>query len=631
MRLSVERLRWGLLAGALLLVGVVVVLLSYGRYRAVQAWKQILARSGATITHETNGVTYSQALRGKTIFTLHAKRAIPHGEGKYTLEDGMLLLYGPNGQQTDRISGANFEYDEKLGVAHAAGQVDMDIEPPAGLAGNPAGGSGKAAAPQAIHVRTSGLTYVKKLGVAATDQDVEIDYAGMHGHARGAEFDTGQSVVHLLADVRAQGTLRGTAATLTATKADLDRDQNVIDLTGPVVRTGGRTGSAASAVLHLRKDGTLEVVEAAGGVTLKQDTKTITAATLHAAMNERSQMQHAELGGGVALLDTSAERPTHAIANTAKIACDAAGYPTSAVMDGAVALTMEERRPGDLTLGRQMGAEHVTLTMERVARKRGGSRVSGVHAVGGAWARGNSVVQAGGKVSGLKLTSVAGDELQLALALDAAGKDQPQSLSGNGHTRIEQKMPDGTVQTSTGDVLEASFAPAPRSGPGHGLEIASAEQAGHVEIRSVPGKPGVEPSVGMAERAQLDGANDVVTLTGASAADARGHERDGGYGSDDAADGRCGGEWERRGDVCECGGEGGRFGFRLGCDACAGAGGGAAQDGADDGAEGDGCGSGEDVAGGVAGGGGESAAGSREGFDAGVAGGGDGSGAVGVR
>ena len=87
----------------------------------------------------------------------------------------------------------------------------------------------------------------------------------------------------------------------------------MIDLTEPVVRTGGRTGSAASAVLHLRKDGTVEMVEASGGVTLKQDTRTITAATLHAAMNERSQMQHAELGGGVALLDTNAERPTHAI------------------------------------------------------------------------------------------------------------------------------------------------------------------------------------------------------------------------------------------------------------------------------------------------------------------------------
>ena len=517
MRLSVERLRWGLLAGAVLLVGVVVVLLGYGRYRAVQAWKQIVKRSGATITHETNGVTYSQAVGGKTIFTLHAKRAIPHGEGRYTLEDGMLLLYGRDGKPTDRISGAQFEYDEKQGVAHAAGEVDMDIEPPEGLAGKAAGG--KQTAPQAIHVRTSGLTYVKKLGVAATDQDVEIEYAGMHGHARGAEFDTGQSVVHLLADVRVEGMLRGavgsvggTRATLTATKADLDRDQNVINLTGPVVRTGGRTGSAASAVLHLRSDGTVEMVEALGGVTLKQDTRTITAASLQAGMNERSQMQHADLAGGVALLDTNPERPTHAVANTAKIACDQAGYPTSAVMDGAVALTMEERRAGGEALGRQMGAEHVTLTMERVARqghKGGGSRVSGVHAQGGAWARGNSVVQAAGKNS-LKLTSVAGDDLQLALAQDAAGKDQPQSLSGNGHTRIEQKMPDGTVQTSTGDVLQASFA----GQAGHGLEIASAEQTGHVEIRSLPGKAGVEPSEGVAERARLDGANDVLTLSG---------------------------------------------------------------------------------------------------------------------
>ncbi len=112
--------------------------------------------------------------------------------------------------------------------------------------------------------------------------------------------------------------------------------------------------------------------------------------------------------------------------------------------------------------------------------------------MGGAWARGNSVVQtAGGKVSGLKLTLVVGDELQLALALDAAGKDQPQSLSGRGHTRIEQKMPDGTVHTSTGDELEASFWLAPRSEPGRGLEIASAEQTGHVEIRSVPGSRGL--------------------------------------------------------------------------------------------------------------------------------------------
>jgi lipopolysaccharide export system protein LptA len=118
----------------------------------------------------------------------------------------------------------------------------------------------------------------------------------------------------------------------------------------------------------------------------------------------------------------------------------------------------------------------------------------------------------------LKLTSVAGDELQLALVQDAQGHDQPQSLSGKGNTRIEQRMPDGTVQTSTGDLLEANFA----QGPGRGLEIASAEQTGRVAIRSVPAKQGAEPSEAVAERAQLDGADDVVTLSSSQRASSSG-------------------------------------------------------------------------------------------------------------
>ena len=296
------------------------------------------------------------------------------------------------------------------------------------------------------------------------------------------------------------------------------------------MQSNGRTGSAASAVLHLRKDGSVEMVEASGGVTLKQDTRTITAATLHAAMNERSQMQHAELGGGVALLDTNAERPTHAIANMAKIACDEAGYPTRVAMDGAVALTMEERRAGGgPVLGRQMGAEHVTLTMERVARPGHGSRVSGVHAQGGAWARGNSVVQASagapaaGRKSGLKLTSVAGDDLQLALAQDAAGKDQPQSLSGNGHTRIEQRMPDGTVQTSTGDVLQANFAQEAGTWAGDCVGGADgacgdSECAGEAGSRAERGRGGAG-ATGWGERC--------ADIERASAADSWGHERNG--------------------------------------------------------------------------------------------------------
>ncbi|HEX5283202.1 MAG TPA: LptA/OstA family protein [Bryocella sp.] len=506
-------MRWGLLAGALLLIAVLVVLLSYGRYRAVKAWKQIVARSGATITHETNGVTYSQAVGGKTIFTLHAKRAVPHGHGRYTLDDGMLLLYGKDGQPADRISGAQFEYDEKEGVAQAVGQVDMEIEPPAGMTSK-APGKGQIAASQVIHVRTSGLTYVKKLGVASTSQDVEIDYAGMYGHARGAEFDSGRDVVHLLADVRVDGMLRGAPATLTAAKADLDRDQNQIALTAPVLRSGGRTGSAGAAVLHVRSDGSLDRVEAGGGVKLQQQTRTITAASLRAAMNERSQMKSADLAGGVELVDTSAERPMRGAAKTARVMFDVAGFATGAVMDGAVTMWMQQHKGAGPALTRDIAADRVTLTMERVARlgaRSGGTRVSAVHAEGGAWARGDALVQGSGAKAGeLKSTLIAGDDLRLALAQNAAGKDEPRALGGVGHTRIEQKTADGTVETSTGDSLEAKFA----QQPGRGVEIASAEQVGNVRLRSVPAKAGEQPSEGVAEKASLDGASNVLTLTG---------------------------------------------------------------------------------------------------------------------
>ncbi len=140
----------------------------------------------------------------------------------------------------------------------------------------------------------------------------------------------------------------------------------------------------------------------------------------------------------------------------------------------------------------------------------GGTRVSAVDAQGGAWARGDAEAHgAGAKARGLKKTSVAADDLRLALTQDAVGKDQPEALTGAGHTRIEQRTADGTVQTSAGDALEARFT----GQEGHGFEIASAKQTGNVQIRSVSGKPGEQASEGVAERAEFDGASNVLTLT----------------------------------------------------------------------------------------------------------------------
>ena len=36
-----------------------------------------------------------------------------------------------------------------------------------------------------IHVTTNGLVFLRQLGVAATDDDIEFEYNGLTGHARG--------------------------------------------------------------------------------------------------------------------------------------------------------------------------------------------------------------------------------------------------------------------------------------------------------------------------------------------------------------------------------------------------------------------------------------------------------------
>ncbi len=172
MRLSIQRLRWVLIAGALLLVAVLAAFIGYGRYRAMKAYRQIIARSGVSLTHDSNGVTYSQSIKGKKIFTLRAKTESSLGNGNYALHDAELLLYNRNGDAADHIYGSEMEYDQNEQVARAKGEVFMDIQPPQGLAN---GGrtqtqtaKPRPASAPVIHVRTSGLVYVRKLGVAAT-------------------------------------------------------------------------------------------------------------------------------------------------------------------------------------------------------------------------------------------------------------------------------------------------------------------------------------------------------------------------------------------------------------------------------------------------------------------------------
>ena len=531
MQLSIQKLRWVLITGAVLLVGVLAVYIGYGRYRALKAYRDIIARSGVSITHDSNGVTYSQSVKGKKVFTIRAKKETSLGNGKYALHDAELLLYDRNGDAADHIYGSEMEYDQNEEVARAKGEVFMDIQPPRGLANSGRNQTQpikpRPASGPVIHIRTSGLVYVRKLGVAATQDQVQFNYGDMACTALGAEFNTNGNTVKLLANVQMDGLAHGKPLHVVAERADMSQDENIANLTHPVVTTDNRRMKADVAVVHLRKDGSIESVQGTDHVVLTDATQQITANRLDATLNAQSIPQAAKLTGDVVLVDSNPLRPTHASAAVVDVAMDAQGQPTRLVATGGARLSMLDRKSNPTGLTRSMeGAKIIALLTP--GQHKSSSHLTELHAIGSAHASGQSLVAqtkaspGDNKSPALKNVQVSADDLRTTFLQTGDQKAHPEKLYATGHTRLEQNAPLGEQEISSGDTLEILFAPdhsAVVPSSSEAMSITSAEQTGHVTIHNQAAtKPGSNApgsaTDGTAERASYDGQSQILTLAG---------------------------------------------------------------------------------------------------------------------
>ncbi len=558
MRWSAKQFRWLSLGGALLLAGVLAALLGLSKYRAGKIWQQILKRNGVNLVQESNGITWSQSVKGRTVFTLHAEKSTPHGNGVYSLHNAVLILYGKDGRD-DRIHGNEFEYDQNQGILKAIGEVRMDLQAP-----EPAGSGklhaplnnfsfmpddGAAADPSVIHVRTSGLVFLRKLEQAATKEPVEFSYRGMRCESVGAEFEPGQGVLHLLAQVKLAGTLREAPFTVTAARADMDRSTNTVTLEAANWASGDRAARADHALLSLRKDGSLEKGDGAGNVVLRADTRTLSAPQAHAEFGAENKPERAVFTGGVQFTDHTPNAVERGASASLTLTTDAHGVLSDAVAEGSVQLHTEPTKYAE-----QTGATDRKNPTNQMASGQGGARpdVTGtrdlraqhavasfdagpagkqplltkLHLQGGAQLL---TVSTGGTQGGGTRTAVRADDLTTEFASDARRQPEPRKLTGAGHTVLEQTAEDGARQVSEGDRLEAQFAE--RSGGrgtgGEGspaIEVSTAVQTGHVVLHAWPAAKAsvergagfaaaAEPSVGHAERAVYEAEAGTLTLT----------------------------------------------------------------------------------------------------------------------
>ena len=539
---SIERLRVWLLVGAGLLVMVIAAFLGYAHFRARRFIKDLPAKLGADIRQETNAFTWSQTVEGRTVFTLHAAKAVQRKDGTYTLHDVGIVVYGRKQDRADRIHGKEFELDQSKGIVRAVGEVHLDLQAPAAAdakgkmdyaSGKDLPGVGWEESSEGdarlIHVKTNGLVYLQKLGVAATDQEVDFEFNGMTGRALGAEYSSDTGVLVLQSAVKMNGLHQGRPMVLTASRAEMDRASLLVTMqhakfisVGGEGETGQQSAEAQRAVAHMRSDGSVERLEGEGDVVLTgTDGGRVTSQRGEMALNASSQMQSARLWGDVRYGANDPLRQATGEATEGRAAFDKVGRLQQVMLTGPVHVK-ERVRTSETEKDwseRELSAATVELAM--VPEGKSNVLLQDAHASGNARLKVLNAAVKGG--SGPTRSEIAGDVLA-AHFVEVEGAQKISDAHGRGRTELVRVSNKGAQSKSSGDSLDVRFNTAAVTGQkggnsGGAGQIASAVQQGHLVMVSTPARKVGDTSPlseqrATAEKAVYDGAADRVTLTG---------------------------------------------------------------------------------------------------------------------
>src|SRR5437762_7994264 len=262
----IESVRNWLVIMAVCMMLIVVGFFGYARYRVRKAVRELPQKLGVEVQQSTEGFTYSHSQAGRTIFTIHAARAIRYkGEtGKAELKDVSIVVYGRESNRFDQIYGSDFEYDPQSGDVVAKGEVHIDLEADTQGPVRP-----DQALPQElknpIHLKTSGVIFNQKTGIASTPQKIEFRVPQGNGSAVGALYDSRARKATLNSQVELQTT--GSQPTkVNAHWAEFSQQPHQVKLESAIVHQGQRIVSADHAVIVMRDDNTVENVHANGYV-----------------------------------------------------------------------------------------------------------------------------------------------------------------------------------------------------------------------------------------------------------------------------------------------------------------------------------------------------------------------------
>ena len=517
------------------------VFLAVGKWKNPFNKRDLPKRLGIEIQQEANGVTYTQTHGGHTLFKLHASNAVQLKEGNHVmLHDVKVELYGADGSRVDRIEGDEFEYDPETNKATAAGPVEITVMRPGvapaiapkattgHVAGDKAKGGTLASVAEAashgeIHVKTSGVVFDEKSGVATTGQHVDFSSIQGNGISTGATYDSQQGRLVLDRAVELKTEHGGEPVVVHAQHAEFERGNMLCRM--HAARADYRSGeaTAADANILFREDGSAVRLDAMNGFTLTtQNGGHVAAPTGSMEFNEHNQPRHAHLEGGVKV-DSASEKGSHSwqvhgSSPAVELDFTAKGQLRHAHMEWGVEMHSED-------LSEQQGGAGPTRMSRTWASSvadvdfrvnvKGQAEPATIHGMQGVVLTGESQRGKGAIVPSRMAADQVTGELGPGSVLTA--------MTGVGHASIEETTATGTRQTSTGDMLQVHFASAgvakggTKNGQGGVTQVQSAVLDGHVVLTQTPAaKPSGQveaPLRATAGRAVYEGTGEWLHLT----------------------------------------------------------------------------------------------------------------------
>ena len=549
MRFTIERIRTLVLVAAALLLAALAVFLVAAKWK--NRWRRIDVpqRLAKEIQQESRNFDYTHNFGAHSKFRIHASKAIQLKNNHIDLHGVEIEIYGADGSQVDKIAGDEFQYDQKSGIATAAGPVEMTLSrPPAASSdkksSHPHTAEDMAAETGQVRIKTSGVSFDRNSGVVTTTERVDFSITQGAGSAVGASFDSQSGYLKLMRSV-VLVTHRGRdPVEIHAQHAEFDRGAQLCLLRASTLQYRDGQANAAEARILFRDDGSAAHLDATGGFALTTATGGRLASPVAAMdFDEHNQPRRGHLEGGVTL-DSIQEgngaqpsRTVHGASPNADLDFNAQGQLRHAHLERGVAMQSEE---ASQDAAGQAG--HVSRTWRspiadvdfRTVQSAGKTRMEPetIRGTGGVTVTSESRRGNAAPIPA-KMTA---DEVTGTFGAGSALR----TLVGTGHAEMEQVTSTGAHQTASGDRLVASFAPpAQNTNQGSGIgdrksghpsnrasgtakaagapDVQSAELDGHVVLvqQSSP-KPGAQPQPPLhvtAGKAVYEGTGEWLHLT----------------------------------------------------------------------------------------------------------------------